>query len=264
MTIFYFYLGVIGVGSGCLMVATGLGLHWQGLAAVLVGAGALALGVRDLRAAEPDPPRPNSPDAARPAPPRLASPRAVDPIRPGYTAAHFTNQYIVPPAGPVSIHRLPNQVDADADGIGLMVGYGDYISPVLVTDDPWRLPRGRQLVLALEASPGADAAAPRRVGHENCSGLLEDDFERFEYRLPLTAANVLALRATRFEWTPAAEDLAAALAPPAEAVEAVRQRTAELARRDYEAHTRASELMSRLSRLDRSSPEAAAAGRGSR
>jgi hypothetical protein len=100
------------------------------------------------------------------------------------------------------------------------------------------MPRGQQLALALQASPGADAIVPKSVGHENVSGLLEDDFVRYERRLRATAANVLALQATRFTWTDAAKRLARPVAPLAEAVESVRQAMAELARQDVEAHNR--------------------------
>ncbi|QDU21303.1 hypothetical protein [Urbifossiella limnaea] len=158
----------------------------------------------------------------------------------------------------VSFHRLPNQIDAAPDGSALVVGYGDYIGPVLVTDDPWRLPRGQQLALALRAAPGADPAAPVAVGHENATGLLEDDFVRYECRIRPTPANVLALWATRFAWTAAAERLAGPVAPPAGAVAAVRQGMAEHARRDLAAHDRVHELIRLLSAADRGSAEAAA------
>ena len=158
----------------------------------------------------------------------------------------------------MSIHHLPNQVDADPAGTDLVVGYGDYIGPVLVTDDPWRLPRGRQLALALRASPGADPPAPVAIGHENATGLLEDDFVRYECRVRPTPANVLALRATRFAWTAAAERLVGAAAPPAGVVEAVRRGMADHARQDLADHDRVHELLRQLSAADRGSAEAAA------
>jgi hypothetical protein len=141
---------------------------------------------------------------------------------------------------------------------GFVVGYGDYLGPILVTEDLWRLTRGQKLALALRASPGADVADPKSVGHENVSGLLEDDFVRYECRLHATPANVLALRATRFVWTETAGRLAAPVAPPTEAVEAVRQTMAELARRDVEAHGRLLDMMRRLTVAEQESAEAAA------
>jgi hypothetical protein len=109
--------------------------------------------------------------------------------------------------------------------------------------------------LALRASPGADAADPKAVGHENVSGLFEDDFDRDECRIRVSPANVLALRATRFAWTDAAERLAAPVAPPAAAVEAVRRAMAELARHDCE---RRNDLLRRLGDAGQGSAEAEA------
>lgn len=89
---------------------------------------------------------------------------------------------------------MTNQVDADGDGF--VVRYGDYLSGPHYAGDPWRLPRGVQLALAIRATPGAQQVEAKKIGVETVSGLMEDLFERYEWRVGPTAANVLALRAT--------------------------------------------------------------------
>lgn len=49
MTFLYFKLAVAGILGGGIMIATGLDPHWHGGVAILVGVGALCLGIRDLR-----------------------------------------------------------------------------------------------------------------------------------------------------------------------------------------------------------------------
>lgn len=203
------------------MIVAGLDLHWQGVAAILVGSVALGLGVRHVRTSGATPP------AVTNRPPNLL-----------FTAEDFPRPSHLPAAPGDFFRHLPNQIDAEPGGACFVVGYGDYLSCILVTDDPWRLPRGRQLALALQASPGADAADPKEVGHESVSGLMEDYFVRYECRLRVSPANVLALRSTRFTWTDAAEALAESVAPQTGAVAAVQQMMAELARRDVEANDR--------------------------
>jgi hypothetical protein len=90
------------------------------------------------------------------------------------------------------------------------------------------------------------------------SGLREDAFVRYECRLRATSANVLALRATPFGWTDAAVRLAMPVAPPEDAVEAVRRTMAELARQNVETDRRYYDLARRLSAVDPGSIEAEA------
>lgn len=152
----------------------------------------------------------------------------------------------------------PNQIDGDPDGSGFVVGYGDYISPVQITDDVEQLQHGRQLALALQASPGADAASPKAVDHQNISGSLEDDFVRYECRLRLSPENVLALRGTRFVWTDAAERLAISVPTSADAVVAVRRTMAELARENVRIDNRYSAVLRQLSAAEKGTAEAVA------
>src|SRR6516164_6415342 len=72
MTFLYFKLAIAGIGGGCIMIACGLDMHWQGAVAILAGVGAFCLGIRAVRA-----PDPRTPEAA-----------ARDPAGP-YTAEDF-------------------------------------------------------------------------------------------------------------------------------------------------------------------------------
>jgi hypothetical protein len=244
----YFVLAFAGIGGGITLLASAyvarLGLLWQGVGALTFGLGmaSLTLGLSDLL--NPAPAEPEQIFLAR------------DADGP-WTPEDFPCPHYVPPAGEISIHHMPNVIDAAPDGLGFVVGYGDYISPILVTDDPWRLPHRQQLVLALRASPGAEVAEPMLVGHENLTGLMEDDFERYECRLCVTLANVLALRAGPFfAWTDEAKKLALPFAPTEEAIEVVWATLIGLARQHREAHGRYYDLIRQLSAAAPGSPEA--------
>ena len=62
MTVIYFKLALVDILPGCAMLAAGLGLHWLGAAAILVGVVSLALGTGDLRRNRPTPPEPAARD----------------------------------------------------------------------------------------------------------------------------------------------------------------------------------------------------------
>ena len=241
MALLYFKLAFAGIFGGCVMIAAGLEMHWNGAIAILVGVGALSLGIRDLGRSESTTPEDDTRDHNGP-----------------WTAEDFQNPHIVIPSKGISLHGLTNHIDVNPDGSGFVVGYGDYYSPIQITADIELLPHGQQLALALQASPGTDAADPKVVDHQNVSGFLEDDFMRYECRIRVSPANVLALRATKFVWTGAAERLAVHVAPSANAIEAVRQRRAELAREKFEAHQRLHAVRHQLSAAEKGSAEAAA------
>lgn len=175
-----------------------------------------------------------------------------------YTPEDFINSDIIPPVVAVSIHHMPDQIDVAPDGLGFVVGYGDYLSPIRVTEDVAGLSRRFQLALALLASPGADYACPMAVGHENVSGLMEDDFVRYECRLTVTPGNVLALRSTTFTWTDAATRLALPVDPPTESIEAVRRVVVKLARENVAVDGRLLDLSEQLAVAEAGSPEAVA------
>jgi hypothetical protein len=240
MTHPYFKLALVVILGGCLLIAVGLGLQWRGAAAILVGGLVLGIGIHHLRASGTV---------------RVAE--AGRHPRGPFTAEDFPRPTHLPAEEGVFVRHLPDRIDADPEGASFVISYGDYVSNIPVTEDPWRLPRGQQLALALRATPGAGASDPKEVGHESVSGLMEDYFVRYECRLGVSQATVLALRATRFAWTDAAEDLAASLAPSARAVMAVRRTMAELARRDVEAHDRFIDLARRGSQAEPGSAEAA-------
>lgn len=190
-------------------------IHWLGVAAILVGVCASGLYLRSLWADEDD----------------LSEVGERDPSGP-YTIEDFSSQFanIVLPADGDSLCSRMDQVDVAPDGGDLVVGYGEYLSSIPITDDLERMSSGQHLDFALQASPGADSADTKLVGHENMSGLLEDDFMRYECQFRVSPANVLALRATKFSWTAAAEQLVLPVMPTGGAVAAVRQKMAELAR----------------------------------
>jgi hypothetical protein len=111
------------------------------------------------------------------------------------------------------------------------VTYGEYWTRTL-TDDPEEMPLGTQLALAFQASPGAEMGAQIHAGHENLTGLLEDDYEWYECRVNPTQANVAALRAVGLAWDDGARQLADQFPVPDEVVDEVRQAMRQLAQQD--------------------------------
>jgi hypothetical protein len=134
--------------------------------------------------------------------------------------------------------------------------YGEYTTYQPVSRDPLELFSGDHLALALRASPGSDKVKPVSVGYENVTSLYEDDFGLYQCQIRVSPANILALRATRFSWTYEAELLAMPVAPPMEAVEAVRRTMSELARQKVEALRRFRDLNIRLRARELESVEA--------
>lgn len=130
-----------------------------------------------------------------------------------------------PPPNPVPVadrawHRQPQVRLAPGGPPRFVVRCGDYISPVSVTDDPWQLPMADRIELAFRSLPGG-AGDRVKVGHENLTGLLEDDFEWFEWTVAATPAVVVALGAVGLTWEADAETCAARFGVSADAVEAV-------------------------------------------
>jgi len=113
----YFALAVAGILGGGVIIASTLGMHWQGMIAILVGLSAFCLGIRDLQRSEH-------------AAPEEPTGNLNGPWRP----EDFDSPRIVLASSGLSLFRLPNQIDVDPDGSGFVVGYGDYISPVLIAE----------------------------------------------------------------------------------------------------------------------------------
>lgn len=215
----FIYVGLASILIGCILFLPDFGMHWQGVVAILVGVGALGLYLRHIWTTKVKRPGTADRDACRP-----------------YSAEDFSSQFqnIVNPAKWASHHSLSNEVGVTQDGLELVVGYGEYLSSIPLTDDLESMNSGQHLGYAIEASPGADNPTPKWVGHGNISGLLEDDYVHCECQFPVTPANVLALQASKFSWTAAARQLALPVMSPEEAVEAVRRKMAELARQQME------------------------------
>ncbi len=66
MTFLYFKLAIVGIFGGCAMIAGGHEMYWQGAVAILVGVGALCLGIRNLRDSDPITPEAVARDPAGP------------------------------------------------------------------------------------------------------------------------------------------------------------------------------------------------------
>jgi hypothetical protein len=111
------------------------------------------------------------------------------------------------------------------------VTFGEYLSRMF-TDDPEEMPLGTQLDLAFRASLGAEIRERIQVGHENLTGLFEDDYEWYEWRVNPTQANVAALRAVGLAWDDDARRLADQLLVREEVVDEVRQTMRRLAQQD--------------------------------
>lgn len=114
-----------------------------------------------------------------------------------------------------------------------------YVEPVSQRLDA--LTDGAKFRLAVSATAGAEVSAPRQLGHDSCTNAAFsiDGEDRFECTLAATPANVTALEATGFPWSPAARDLAGRVGASAQPVEEVRAAVAE-AERDWAARVAAS------------------------
>ncbi|MBL8865545.1 MAG: hypothetical protein KF873_08995 [Gemmataceae bacterium] len=84
------------------------------------------------------------------------------------------------------------------------------------------------LRLAIAATAGAEASDIRHVGYDSCSytEFSIDGEHAFECTLESTPANVTALEATGFPWSPAARTLAGRVGASAQPIEEVRDAVA--------------------------------------
>jgi hypothetical protein len=114
-----------------------------------------------------------------------------------------------------------------------------YVVPVSQRLDA--LTDGEKFRLAVAATAGAEASDPRHLGHDSCTNAAFsiDGEDHFECTLAATPANVTALEATGFRWSPAACGLAGRVGASGQPVEEARAAVAE-AERDWAARVAAS------------------------
>lgn len=110
-------------------------------------------------------------------------------------------------------------VGASQDGEFFVVRYAE---PDLVMEG--RVWDGERLRLAVDRTPGALASEPREIGYDSCSDteFSTDGENHYECSLAPTLANVRALVAAGFPWSPAARLLAERVGALAQALDEVR------------------------------------------
>jgi hypothetical protein len=171
-----------------------------------------------------------------------------------------------PPAAPIPVadlawHRQPQVRLAPGDPPRFLVRCGDYVSPILITDDPWKLPMSDRIELAFRSLPGG-AGEPATVGHENITGLMEDHFVWHEWTVAATPAAVVALHAVVLTWDVDAANLAGRFQVSADAVEAVRADMRREARDRFLEHESFTARIRQRRTPDAPAPDSADSGDG--
>jgi hypothetical protein len=145
--------------------------------------------------------------------------------------------------------------EPDGDATRFVVRYGDYLRAPY-TADLDQMDRGGRLALVLRAA-GAGPGETVLVGHENATGLLEDDYVWYECRVAATRAGVVALLAAGFEWAADARRLALGFDVLPEEVEEVRQTASRIARERIDEQQWYTDLIVELQEAEPNSARAA-------